>query len=141
MTGPSPCLFSLVMAAAQGHPETKESLRDTRRWRGYPLAGTRRGIQRSGDADWDARAASAESWTSMKIKISRHARRRAKLYKIPESIISGALDNMVLAGGKHEIVREINGFKYPLKIVAMVEDNVITVITNYPLKRKYENSI
>nr|VFK56558.1 MAG: hypothetical protein BECKTUN1418D_GA0071000_104912 [Candidatus Kentron sp. TUN] len=48
---------------------------------------------------------------------------------------------MVLAGGKHEIVREINWFEYPLKIVAMVEDNVITVITNYPLKRKYENSI
>ncbi|NNJ83656.1 MAG: hypothetical protein HKP13_01775 [Gammaproteobacteria bacterium] len=77
----------------------------------------------------------------MKIKLSRHARRRAKLYKIPESIILGILDNMALAEGKHAIVREIEGFEYPLKIVAMVEDNVITVITNYPLKKRHENSI
>ncbi|MBT8421444.1 MAG: hypothetical protein KJO08_11380 [Gammaproteobacteria bacterium] len=48
---------------------------------------------------------------------------------------------MALAEGKHAIVREIEGFEYPLKIVAMVEDNVITVITNYPLKKRHENSI
>nr|VFJ53189.1 MAG: hypothetical protein BECKDK2373B_GA0170837_104119 [Candidatus Kentron sp. DK] len=89
----------------------------------------------------DVGAAPAKGRTSMKIKLSRHARRRAKLYKIPESIIRGTLDDMALAEGKNEIVREIEGFEYPLKIVATVEDSVTTVITNYPLKKTYENSI
>lgn len=43
---------------------------------------------------------------------------------------------MELVEGKHEIVREIEGFIYPLKIVAVVENHAITVITNYPLKKK-----
>jgi hypothetical protein len=29
----------------------------------------------------------------------------------------------------------VEGFKYPLKIVVAVEDDVITIVTNYPLKK------
>ena len=38
--------------------------------------------------------------------------------------------------GKNEIIKKVNGFKYPLKIVFAVENNVITVITCYPLKKE-----
>ena len=71
----------------------------------------------------------------MKIKFSRHAKRRAKLYKIPESTIFGILENMELSHGKHEIIKNVGGFKFPLKIVVAVESDIITVITNYPLKK------
>ena len=37
------------------------------------------------------------------------------------------------------IIREIPGFKYPIKIVFSVESNMITVITNYPLKKGRKN--
>ena len=38
--------------------------------------------------------------------------------------------------GKNEIIKSVNGFKYPLKIVFAVENDVITVITCYPLKKE-----
>ena len=34
-----------------------------------------------------------------------------------------------------EIIENVEGFKYPLKIVVSVEDDIITVVTNYPLKK------
>ncbi len=71
----------------------------------------------------------------MKVKFSRHARRRAKLYKIPNSVLENILKNLNLENGQHEIIKEVSGFKYPLKIVVAVEKNIITVITNYPLKK------
>lgn len=71
----------------------------------------------------------------MKIKISRHAKRRMKLYKIPESEITDILSNINLSRGEHEILKEIAGFKYPIKIVVSVEDQVITLVTSYPLKK------
>jgi hypothetical protein len=40
--------------------------------------------------------------------------------------------------GTHELIRNIEGFKYPLKIVVAVEDDEIKVITSYPLKRGIE---
>ena len=40
-----------------------------------------------------------------------------------------------LTEGEHEITRNVPGFKYPLKIIASVDGEVVTVITNYPLKR------
>lgn len=49
----------------------------------------------------------------MKIKFSRHAKRRAKLYKIPESTIKGILTSMDLPQGKHEIIKDVVGFKHP----------------------------
>ena len=72
----------------------------------------------------------------MKIRFSRHARRRAKLYEISESIILEVLENKDLSGqGIHEIVENVEGFKYPLKIVIAVENDVITIVTSYPLKK------
>lgn len=72
----------------------------------------------------------------MKIKFSRHAKRRAKLYNISESIILRVLANKDLSHqGMNEIVENVEGFKYPLKIVVAVEDDVITIVTNYPLKK------
>jgi hypothetical protein len=71
----------------------------------------------------------------MKIKFSRHAKRRAKLFNISESAISDILTGMNLRRGEHEIVRNVVGFQYPLKIVVSVEGDTATVITNYPLKK------
>ena len=71
----------------------------------------------------------------MEIKFSRHAKRRGKLYKIPESTVLKVLEEKELTHGNHEIIDDVEGFKYPLKIVVTVEDDIITVITNYPLKK------
>jgi hypothetical protein len=71
----------------------------------------------------------------MKITFSRHAKRRAKLYEIPESIITGILTNINLHQGEQEIIKDVEGFKYPLKIVVSVEKDLTTVITNYLLKK------
>jgi len=71
----------------------------------------------------------------MKIRFSRHAKRRAKLYGIPESTVAGIITGENLARGEHEIIKDVAGFKYPLKIVVYVEKNSATVITNYPLKK------
>jgi len=72
----------------------------------------------------------------MKIEFSRHAKRRAKLYNISESVILRVLENKDLSHqGINEIVENVEGFKYPLKIVVAVEADVITIVTNYPLKK------
>ena len=71
----------------------------------------------------------------MKVKFSRHAKRRAKLYEIPESTIEKILADSELNDGEHELIRDIAGFKYPIKIVISVENDIMTVITNYPLKK------
>lgn len=71
----------------------------------------------------------------LKIKFSRHAKRRAKLYNIQESIVERVITEANLTHGEHEIIRDVPGFKYPLKIVAILEGEVVTVITNYPLKK------
>ena len=71
----------------------------------------------------------------MEIKFSRHAKRRIKLYNIPELTIVEILENIDLSSGQHEIIKDVSGFKLPLKIVIAVENGTITVITAYPLKR------
>lgn len=71
----------------------------------------------------------------MKIKFSRHAKRRAKLYSIQESIVAQLILEANLTEGEHEIIRNVPGFKYPLKIIASLDGEVVTVITNYPLKQ------
>ena len=71
----------------------------------------------------------------MEIKFSRHAKRRAKLYKIPESTILRILEGKDFDQGNQEIIENVEGFKYPLKIVIAVENDIITVETNYPLKK------
>ena len=72
----------------------------------------------------------------MKIKFSRHARRRAKLYKISEEMVKNILEGKNLSQGNQEIIEDVEGFKYPLKIVISVENDIITVITNYPFKKE-----
>ncbi len=71
----------------------------------------------------------------MEIKFSRHAKRRAKLYGISETAITDILKNVNLHQGEHKIIKDVPGFKYPLKIVVSVEEDLITVVTNYPLKK------
>jgi len=69
------------------------------------------------------------------VKFSRHAKRRAKLYKIPETTVEKILADSNLSNGEHELLKDVSGFKYPIKIVVSVESNMINVITNYPLKK------
>lgn len=71
----------------------------------------------------------------MEIKYSRHAKRRMKLYKIPESTIYDILTGMNLNPGEHEITKDVTGFKYPLKVVISVAKDKVTIITSYPLKK------
>ena len=71
----------------------------------------------------------------MEIKFSRHAKRRAKLYKIPESTIIKVLEGKELNQGNQEIIENVEGLKYPLKIIVAVENDIITIVTNYPLKK------
>ena len=71
----------------------------------------------------------------MVIKFSRHAERRAKLYKIPKATVEKILTTLKLTDGEYEFIRNISGFKYPIKIVVAVENDIMTVITNYPLKK------
>lgn len=70
----------------------------------------------------------------MKIKFSRHAKRRTKLYNIPESTIIAIVENINLIEGEQVIIRNV-GLKFPLKIVIYVEQLIATVITAYPLKK------
>jgi hypothetical protein len=71
----------------------------------------------------------------MEIIFSRHAKRRAKLYGIPESKIIEILERKELSQGTRELIENVEGFKYPLKIVVAVENDIIRVTTNYPLKK------
>ncbi len=71
----------------------------------------------------------------MKIKFSRHAKRRIKLYEIPESVIINILEGKIFSPGKQEIVENIPGFELPIKIVFNLYGNDLIVTTAYPLKR------
>ena len=74
----------------------------------------------------------------MKIKFSRHPKRRAKLYKISEETIINILNKLDVSNGKHEVVEIIDKIKYPLKVIFVVENETITIVTNYPLKKGKE---
>jgi len=71
----------------------------------------------------------------VEIKLSRHAKRRADPYKIPQATVLTILEGRDLHPGIHEIIENIEGFRFPLKIVVAVEGDRMTVITNYPLKK------
>ena len=75
----------------------------------------------------------------MVVYFSRHAKRRAKLYDISESEIEKFVTNLDLKEGEHELIADFPGFKYPIKIIISVENNIVTVITNYPLKKGRKN--
>ncbi len=71
----------------------------------------------------------------MDIKISRHAKRRIKLYNIPEEKIFQIITAAQPHRGKQTIVKKIIGYSYPVKIIFELSDNQLIVITCYPLKR------
>ncbi|MCD4782620.1 MAG: hypothetical protein K8T10_02195 [Candidatus Eremiobacteraeota bacterium] len=71
----------------------------------------------------------------MIVKFSRHAKRRAKLYKIPEATIAETLKYLQLSEGEHEIVKDFPGLKFPVKMIITVKEEIVTVITNYPFKK------
>jgi len=71
----------------------------------------------------------------VKIKFSRHAKRRIKLYKISESAITKLISKAVLRQGKQEIIENIHGVELPIKVVFNVTGNDLIVITAYPLKK------
>jgi hypothetical protein len=71
----------------------------------------------------------------VEIKFSRHAKRRAKLYGISESLVIDVLRTVNLPEGEHEIIKHVPNFEYPIKIVILIETDIATVITNYPLKK------
>jgi hypothetical protein len=75
----------------------------------------------------------------VKIKFSRHAKRKTNLYKIPESVVEEILKDSELDDGQHQIIRNVIGFKYPIKVIVSVERSAMTVITNYPLKKGRNN--
>ncbi len=63
------------------------------------------------------------------------AKRRAKLYEIPETTIVQILAEADLDDGNHELIKDIEGFRYSVKIIVSVENSDITVITCYPFKK------
>jgi len=81
-----------------------------------------------------------------KLITSRHAKRRIKLYGInKENTINVIKDVSNKSNGQYEIIDSKFKSKYrlPLKVVYIIEKNVTTIITSYPLKKdiKDENSI
>lgn len=69
------------------------------------------------------------------IRFSRHARRRAKLYGIPEAAVEQLVAEAMLTTGENVILGQVPGISYPVKVVAALEGNVVTVVTSYPLKK------
>lgn len=71
----------------------------------------------------------------MDIRFSRHAQRRASLYGIPQHAIRDVLAAAALAQGQQTIVAQIAGCALPVKVVVVVEGEVATVVTSYPVAR------
>ena len=72
----------------------------------------------------------------MKIRLSRHARRRMKLYDIQEKIITDALSDIQMKeAGRREIIKSISGFQFPMKIVFEIKEDEVMIVTAYPLKK------
>ncbi len=78
----------------------------------------------------------------MKIDFSRHSKRRMDLYKIDEKdvrqMIESVIRNKKLAAGKHEETSHDLKTKYgfPLKVVFVIGNDRINVLTAYPLKKE-----
>jgi Txe/YoeB family toxin of Txe-Axe toxin-antitoxin module len=78
----------------------------------------------------------------MEIKFSRHADRRMRLYKIDEKDVRNTIESIIidkgLIVGKHEKVNYDlkSKYSYPLKVVFVIENDRIEVITAYPLKKE-----
>ncbi|MEE2716308.1 MAG: hypothetical protein VX610_02660 [SAR324 cluster bacterium] len=76
----------------------------------------------------------------MQIRLSRHAKRRIRLYRLPEDKIIELVQSQPVRLGQHEVITRVEGVALPVKIVYANEVDQTVVITAYPLKsRKYEN--
>ena len=53
----------------------------------------------------------------MKIKYSRHAKRRAKLYRVSLADIENLLKSSKLVQWKQEIVKFIEGYTFPINVI------------------------
>lgn len=71
----------------------------------------------------------------MKITLSRHSKRRLKLYKISDGWIYSLLAEAKCEQGQHTILTKHPGIKLPIKVIYVVEEEEITLITAYPLKK------
>ncbi|MBW2635848.1 MAG: DUF4258 domain-containing protein [Deltaproteobacteria bacterium] len=80
---------------------------------------------------------------NIKVKISRHAKRRMKLYDISENDVYRVIDQGKRGStedGKTIFLGDFsNKFKYPLKVVAVWQDDLLLVVTAYPLKKGGKN--
>ena len=78
----------------------------------------------------------------MRIRFSRHAKRRMELYGITETEVKSAIDRgkkEALQSGKTNITYDVGGkFRYPIKIIGIQEGDSFLVVTAYPLKRGKE---
>lgn len=74
----------------------------------------------------------------MNLRFSRHARRRMQLYRLGMETVSSGLAGLYLPDGKHEIITQIIGVPLPVKLVVTVEDDILTVVTAYPLKKGHK---
>ena len=71
----------------------------------------------------------------VEISFSRHAKRRAQLYGIPESTILDIVRSRVFPQGTTEVVVAVQTLEYPLKFVVPRKNDMLTVVTSYPLKK------
>ena len=72
----------------------------------------------------------------MEISFSRHSKRRMKLYDIPEKVVQEIVEKEFdQEKYKQVIIKQVKGFRYPLKIIIKRENDTILIITAYLLKR------
>jgi hypothetical protein len=71
----------------------------------------------------------------VEIRLSRHSSRRIQLYKIDEATVREIVVKGPKGAGKHQVSERVPGHKYPIKVVYVVEEQEITVVTAYPLKK------
>ena len=77
----------------------------------------------------------------IEIEFSRHAKRRMALYEISESTVQAIIEGQEKNGwpslGKYEVIdyQTVSRLGYPIKVVFVREEDRITVITAYPLRR------
>ena len=76
------------------------------------------------------------------IKFSRHAKRRMALYEITETTVQAIIERRKkddsLSGGKNEVIdyQTLSRHGYPIKVVFAREEDYLTVITAYPIRRE-----
>ena len=72
----------------------------------------------------------------MEIIFSRHSKQRMKLYNISDKIIQEIVtEKPIQKPGKHEIIKKVEGFRYPIKVIFKKENESIFIISAYPIKR------